>query len=476
MTIEFSDKNMAEETGPVPRPVLDVDVARLVADAIAIPFESASDDAADHHHHIDVFAAAPRANMMIVVEDAELPAAAAASAVRVRSMQLPGASSVAATMATLTTGATPSMHGIVGDSWFTRMGENKRVAYSSENEYPLRASVADIVAMLNQQKASVPSVVVSASSSSTLSRALGARPSLKSADTAIVANLEWDAQVGAFIPSTSPLSLDYATVIKTIRERFPSHTVQSDDAHTALYAEVAAMFKVIAHLASVERAHPMRPVTDYIAFGIHGLSLVKSQSSANYAAALELVQSAIQSAVTEYRAVYGADDASLYQIIRVNLNGVERASEREKTIMQKVHNTMAVFTNQYRGEAHLTRSFPHIFLRPAAPNTDSERRTVEVCEALRQVVDVYCPPASEALAHRVAQAKLVRAAAAVTAETTTEQDLSFEYISMFHIILWSTIFVVAAIIAIIYAFATANDGDKDTLLYRTTAIKHVKNA
>jgi hypothetical protein len=465
MSVEFSGGQAREA-------MRDVELAGVIAAGLGLPLD---EEVKQHHPKVDVFAPVSKMNMMIVIED-EAGAESSAQTTPVTSGHLTGTASIAATAATLMTGVNPSVHGIVGDAWYTHMGENKHDAYHTESEYPLRATVADVVAMMNaaQSASSAAGIVIAASSSATLARALGARPSLRSTT---VATLEWDAQVGAVrgaaaVPS---LALDYATVIRIIQERFPSHVIQTDDAHTALYAELAIMFRTIAHLAT---AAPSSRATNFLAFGIHGLSLVKQTAAADtYAAASELVREAVKAAVAEYTSVAASASvdavAPLYQIVRVSRHHVNAAassaSADEQAQLNVAHRVLAQFSTDYRGQVHLTRTFPHVYLRQVS-------RREQVCEALRQsAVQVYCPTTTATADSRSTSA-YARNTASTNNTTTPISNVTFADVSAMHIVLWSSIFMGAALLAILYAFVTANDDDKDTLLFRMTAIKHVKNA
>jgi hypothetical protein len=379
-------------------------------------------------------------------------------------------------LANLVTGTTPSKHGIVGSSW-RKPGTGALVNAYDENGMSFAANIADILLQETQGK----SLIVSASSSSSFSSALGAHPEIVSE------NIGWRAHAyslsnGAFSTRYSEPSCDQVLAISAEElSALLSDVVISSDVtfsaknaeDMAFLAELAFVRNLIAKLSTSLSASVKDDMPDMYSFvfaSLKGIETKYGKDSNTYAAALSLVDKTISSLISALNQQY---DGRVATVIMA-LNARDISSEALK---EKVYNKVSSLLHDSND---FSLHYPALYVRTY--EFSGHARDV-LCSTLQKSIassnaNVFC--ATPMVATRAVRSMMGNDANGTCYPPTPAEVAQLEEDTLYVFAFWMHFFMVIIITAFIgwgvYSLAfVGSDASKDSLLFRAAGRHHHQN-
>lgn len=379
-------------------------------------------------------------------------------------------------LANLVTGTTPSKHGIVGSSW-RKPGTGLLVNAYDENGASFSANIADILLQETQGK----SLVVSASSSSSFSSALGAHPEL------VADNIGWRAHAyslnnGAFSTRYSDPSCDQVLALSAEElSALLSDVVISSDVtfsaknseDMALLAELAFVRNLISKLSSSSLEASVKDnMPDLYSFAfasLKGIETKYGKDSKTYAAALSLVDKTVSSLISALNQQY--DNRVAIAIMAINARDVSSEALKER-VFNKVSSLL-------HNKEDFSLHYPALYVRTY--EFSGHARDVLCSSLQKSVVDshanVYCgSPIITSRAVRALSDEIVNTCVIVNNETINQANSDLAYIWAFWLHFFMTIIIASFIGWGVYCLAfVGSDASKDSLLFRAAGRHHHQN-
>eukprot|EP01087_Luapelamoeba_hula_P002993 TRINITY_DN1281_c0_g1_i1.p1 TRINITY_DN1281_c0_g1~~TRINITY_DN1281_c0_g1_i1.p1 ORF type:complete len:536 (-),score=72.89 TRINITY_DN1281_c0_g1_i1:70-1596(-) len=400
------------------------------------------------------FFSSPKASVMFVLDADSQSLAAMDSASSVPHQSVASQSfpqDGASILNTILTGASPSKHGIVQNSWFnTKAGlsVNAFESWCPGMSGARSASLQDITGLAHSGR----SLVLSFASDLSTSRALATKPFLLK-ETAQNYGMFFDGSSFATVYPERVMQLDFASPAELLASYpLPSALDQSVEEVAALISEVAFVMALPDRLNSDANLKALvdDSTPDYYSFAFSGLKAIRTKygaSSTEYAAALALVDAAIAKMVNFVESAYPSQ--TLVSLVALP---VPTVPEHLNVIVEKasvtLENMLAVSVDNH---------FPQLYF--AASVTSEQRETA--CAMLSEVLagvdaQVYCLPMSDAFA---AKSSLSRRQDVAEEEATADDEYS-----SFQIVLWSAVGLIHLTLAACGLMWTI-DASGDTMIY-----------
>jgi len=379
------------------------------------------------------------------------------------------------TAASMSTGNTPSEHGIVGAQWFA--GKSLLEAYK-QGAHPVIASFADVIMQLYGADVSV----LSTSMSYQLAAAFGAHPYLQSVnkENHVYA---WDTKTERFTDiyddeSSVKLSfakliskialrnfgvessLDFDTMILTIGEvKFSMNAPE----HLAFFAEMEALL----HSVKSHIKNNRKELNLYNIVISSYKSLIAIAKPAQKEMARVILEQYIDEIITSLSQTYG--DKMIIEYIFMGENNVELMKKDRETVMM-AYNAINHYVDSYNS---FDIFYPQIHL--VRKSLLDRNMCINLQKKLKSHTEVICPSLD------VVRTVFRRADNGSTTATTTgtpgttapgplppSDDDTFEYVTYFHILIWFNILLFFVALFAVYGLCAMDPG-ADSLLYRMTS-------
>lgn len=409
-----------------------------------------------------------------------------------------------AMLSNIATGAHPSVHGIVGDSWVHPNGE-KVSAHAASEGVSLAANMADI---LTQEWAGA-SLTVSASSSGSMASAFAVNQQFTS-DNAFALSMDNGAFGPIYDQSASPLSLNKEALQAIFNDASFSAflgakitnndnkltiTVRSSTATFDLNSKVWALrslYWVLIFYLYRLILHSLRSSALYITSLISSRSIPNSllwllipflisipsfslvwrwvilciddinlsqeiraqygEQSDAFVAALNLVDVTIQQAVTKFDNLYGGRAVSAVACLNTNTVVSDELKGR-------IYDTVR---NYYNNEEDFSLHFPSLYIKGNAGQACSQLKS-----ALGGSAEVHC------FASSYNWMDGLLASSSDDGNTTNPIPINTANVSTFWILFFLTLGIFSAVIVgVISLVAAGEDAAKDSLLFRSAGRAH----
>jgi len=375
-------------------------------------------------------------------------------------------------LANIATGSTPSQHGIVGQSWRRPYSTGGIVTAYDNQGRSFSANIADILLQETQGL----SLVVSASSSSSFSSALGAHPEL------VADNIGWRAHAyslvnGAFVsryedPSIEQLlqlsESELAALVSDLTFNGVTFSTKTPE-DFALLAELAFVKNLIAKLntdivLSAMVKDDMPDMYNFVFASLKAIQTKYGDNSNEFAAALALVDKSIETLFVALNGFY--DNRVAAAIFALNAREGSSVSLKDK-VYQKVSGLLHT-------EKEFDAFYPNLYVR----NEDFNGYARDVlCSGLQKAIvndkaSVYCAPP-------LLVAKATRQVGAPAPCPTPDPKKEAEDLATVWAF-WLNFFITIILISFIgwgvYCMAfVGSDASKDSLLFRATGRHHHQN-
>lgn len=340
-----------------------------------------------------------------------------------------------ATFATIMTGHSPSVHGIVGATWknadgslFSSYAETFS-AYAESNG----AKILNLPGQFTQTFDGKP-VVISASSNYQMTASMGVNTKNSFGNNF---NLFWNERKAAF-ENVFGNSFGLDITKEAILKEFPSTFEIESKEDFVFVAELAFLKNLVNQL---ENEHFVALVNDKVpdlfAFSFASLKTIKAHSEASkFNSAMELLDDTLTAVVSKLSTLYSGK-------VTVEIIFLGKSASEKLALNTELKNTLLAILREDVNEESFAATFPSIYLANPA-------RKQALCSQVRQEIgqEVFCP--DTAFEHPVMSA-FVTSLAADNGTVPTYQAAT-----TFQTVLWMSIIMVLAVYAAIYAIGTVS--------------------
>jgi len=392
-----------------------------------------------------------------------------------------------ASLATLISGYTPSVHGIVNSHWKTPQGI---VAAYGAGSLPATATITDIISQSFHGK----SLIMSLSADFQMASAFGAHQYLQAS------NQQWN-NYGFYYDKSeksfksiylvdeigSPFTIQKEEILQMIAKRYSNtNTITyhertnsilfvmdnteikfplNQEENFLFFAEIEFVLNAIEQLKSNEQLKALTtdstPDMYNIVFSsVKALAKLYGRQSTNMQAAQKILDNTLTQIIKELNHLY--DNKLTAEVVFLSPNSAYNTLNRNKQLKNTVYNNLKQYI---KNRSVFDTFFPSVYF------SEQPAVKLDVCTSLDAKLPVYevqCPITQNSL-HLYS--KYILETNSVLANDTTDDTDNYPDYAVFNIVLWSSIILVLVLSAVIYSLAYMDVG-ADTLLYRMTSSKN----
>ena len=426
----------------MPDSMIDTQLQGAMCRQLGIPCASSGSQLA---LDFDVFSPS-HANLFVVIdgltsEELSLHQEDLSHPIPIRSSYFPSASA-SSLLATVLTGKTPRIHGIIADKW-DYLGETE---HAYVHAYPGAAQVADILV----QATSGRSRVISASASPIFARALSVRTSLiQYAQQSIATHFNTNTRMAQPLEGFNFPPLSQQDLIELLQSHFRDLVLIDTEEHKTLYAELALILKSVSDLHTRAQVSTSPDLFNFAISALNPIRTLHSKDSSEYTSAVALVRQVLLRAMDKIQRAYGTESTS-FQILCI------KSTRKESELIPKVASLIS-------GTPKIEEFFPNIY-------TPDDRD----CQILAASgIQVFCPNSFQSRIQ--AQNNWLSYYSTKFERTIIVGGTEQETVAFWHMFMFTWIAFIVMVLIVWYCLYNMDIGE-DSLLYRMTAIPNGDSA
>lgn len=395
----------------------------------------------------------PTANLLVVIDGVDADQFLQLEGQKLKLNKVAYPQDNIASLTTISSGQTPSVHGIIGSSW----RQNGRTVYGYSSVGSRSANFVDVLSQSFEGKSLTLSVSGDFQSASAFTVHKDLQAMMEDWNNqAFYWNTDsnrFDSLFGSNLGSSLQLSRSQIMSRATSRSNIELFDLKSQ-ADFLFFAELEMVQSVVASLSSDAALSALAADTTPDAFtfvfsSIKGIVVKYGASSAQATAAASLVNELIAQAVQNMNAMYNDKLATEILVLAPSAYDEMKTDSVRQTVYA------AVGSDAVSKEV-FDAFFPSVYVKESV---DSESACLSVAAKLPSGYIAECNTASEYMF-------LTLKATNDSNNTTNTTSDSSSSSAIFQIVLWTSILLALVLAGILYAMCGMADGD-DTLLYRT---------